>query len=78
MPDDLAAELAEARQEIARLQQENAWAHQKYADLKQRIDQAAPLREQAQQRAEAMPKSPLAHHIRKLLELLDDMAARLP
>jgi hypothetical protein len=65
-------------QELERLRSDNAWAHQKYTDLKQRIDQAAPLREQAQQRAEAMPKSPLSHHIKKLLQLVDDLAARLP
>jgi hypothetical protein len=65
-------------QEFERMQQENAWAHQKFTELKQRIDQAAPLREQAQQRAEAMPKSPLAHHIKLLLQLVDDLAGLLP
>jgi hypothetical protein len=75
-----AAKLAKApdAQELERLRSDNAWAHQKYTELKQRIAQAAPLREQAQQRAQAMAKSPLAHHIRKLVDLLDELAALLP
>jgi hypothetical protein len=75
-----AAKLAKApdAQELERLRSDNAWAHQRYAELKQCLDQAAPLREQARQRAAAMPKSPLSHHIKKLLQLVDDLAGLLP
>jgi hypothetical protein len=70
------AKLAKApdAQEFDRMQQENTWAHQKFEQLHDLLQQSKKVRQDIHARADSAKKSPLAPGIHWLLDLVDNMA----